>query len=60
MPVPKIDSKKCNLCGTCADICPMEVFKKDGKKIIIEKPKECIGCRACEVQCEKKAIKVLD
>ncbi len=58
MPKPLIDSKKCNLCGTCVEICPMSVFKKDDDKIIVAAPNDCIGCRACEAQCAQQAIVV--
>ena len=64
MSKPKIDYSKCDSCGTCVEICPMDVFKKDeddkNKKVKVDKPNECIGCRACEVQCPKGAIKVDD
>lgn len=59
MPTPVIDSQKCTLCGNCVKLCPMEVLKKEDK-ITVVKPNECIACRACEVQCEKQAIKVVD
>lgn len=43
------------------DICPMDVFKKgEGKKKVDLTSNECIGCRACEVQCPEGAIKVKD
>jgi len=60
MPKPVIDSKKCNGCFTCVEVCPVNVFAKDGKKAKVAKPKDCIGCRACEVQCPQGAIKVKD
>ena len=60
MPKPKIDTKKCNLCGTCLEICPMSVFKKEKDKIVVVKPDDCIGCRACEAQCAQGAIEVED
>lgn len=62
MPTPKIDDSKCDGCKTCIEICPMQVFEFDesSKKAVVKKPKECIGCRACEVQCEAGAIKVSD
>ena len=59
MPEVTIDKKKCNLCGTCVSVCPMEVFSKGEKEIIIDEAK-CIGCHACELQCDKKAIVVKD
>ena len=65
MPKPVIDYKKCTVCKTCVEVCPMEVFKvekdKKGKeKVVVAKPEECINCKACEVQCPKGAIRVVD
>jgi len=60
MAYPKIDSKKCKGCFTCIDVCPMAVFAKEGKKAVVKKPKDCIACRACEVNCPEKAIKVIE
>jgi NAD-dependent dihydropyrimidine dehydrogenase PreA subunit len=31
-----------------------------GKKVVVAKPDDCIGCRACEAQCPSQAIKVED
>ena len=58
MPKPKIDKKKCNLCRTCVEICPMSIFEAKDTEIKIVKPEECIGCRACEAQCSQGAITV--
>ena len=58
MSKPVIDYKKCNACGTCIDVCPMDVFTKENGKVVVKKPGACIGCRACEVQCPKGAIKI--
>lgn len=63
MPKPTIDYKKCTSCFTCIDVCPMEVYAKDkdkkGKEVpVVKQPDECIGCKACEVQCPAEAIKV--
>ncbi|MBN1502213.1 ferredoxin family protein [Candidatus Woesearchaeota archaeon] len=64
MPKPIIDYSKCSTCKTCVEVCPMEVFaveEVDGReKVVVKKPDECIGCRACEVQCPEQAIKVED
>lgn len=59
-PRPVVDKGKCNGCGTCKDVCPMEVFKLEKGKSVVAKPKECIGCRACEAQCPAEAIKVVE
>lgn len=60
MPKPIIDKKKCNNDGACIEICPVDVFAKEGNNVVVKNPKDCIGCRACEVQCPQKAIKVKD
>ena len=60
MPKPTIDYKKCTTCGQCVDICPVQVFSKEGKKVVVKKPSECIGCRACEAGCPAEAINVED
>ena len=62
MPNPKIDNDKCTGCFTCIDICPMDVFEKDeeNKKAKVKGENECIGCKACEVQCPETVIKVND
>jgi NAD-dependent dihydropyrimidine dehydrogenase PreA subunit len=62
MPTPIVDDKKCTGCNTCVEICPMQVFELDTekKKAVPKKPGDCIGCRACEVQCPESAIKVND
>ncbi len=53
--------KKCVGSFECVDVCPVGVFEKgsDGK-VKVANPDECIGCRACEVNCPQKAIKVED
>lgn len=60
MSKPVIDYKKCDHCKTCIDVCPVEVFAEEDGKTVVKKPEECIGCRACEAQCPKQAIKVVD
>ena len=58
---PIIDKEKCIECGTCAQICPLDVirFTKDvsGNKIVVVKyPSECWHCRACVKDCPRGAI----
>ena len=38
----------------------MSVFDFNKGKTIVAKAEDCIGCRACEVQCEDEAVKVID
>ncbi len=55
---PFVDKEKCDGCGTCVEVCPVNVFELQGKKSVVKKPAECIQCRACEASCPKKAITV--
>jgi len=58
MPKPVIDKEKCTDCSSCISICPMGVFGKENNSIVVKNSKDCIGCKACEVQCAEGAIKV--
>jgi len=60
MPKPKINLEKCTGCGTCAEVCPVNVFKIIDSKAVVKKPEDCIGCRACESQCSEDAIEIKD
>lgn len=60
MPKPIIDKNKCVNCGTCVDVCPMECFENTQGDVTVTLPDECIGCKACEVQCPHSAIIVED
>lgn len=42
------------------EICPVQVFAEEKGKIVIKFPEKCIGCRACEAQCENGEITVVD
>jgi len=57
---PWIDYKKCKGCKSCIEVCPVGVFVIEKSKTIVKKPEECIQCRACEVSCPNKAIKVAE
>jgi NAD-dependent dihydropyrimidine dehydrogenase PreA subunit len=60
MPKPVIDysdyDKKCN---SVKEICPVNVFDIEKGRLVVKRPQDCIGCKACEAQCEK-CIKVVE
>lgn len=53
---PYVSKDKCTGCGTCVQICPMQVFAIEKNKSVVKKPDECIACKACEMQCPNEAI----
>jgi len=61
----KVDWKKCNGDGVCADVCPVSVFElqdlpehKDSKKSVPVRKQDCILCMACVSSCPTQAIEV--
>ena len=58
---PKIDRKRCNLCGTCARTCFYQVFHFDRKKKIMSIEKDrCWSCGFCVGICPEGAIVLVD
>ena len=57
---PIIDKSKCIKCTTCAQICPLDVIRVEGKgaqrDVVVRYPDECWHCRACVMECPKEAI----
>lgn len=39
-----IDNDKCDNCGDCADVCPMEVLILEDEKLTVNEPDECSYC----------------
>lgn len=56
----KVDHEKCDGCGTCVDVCPVDVFELKEEKSYVVNNDECLVCRACEVQCPNGAIEVIE
>ena len=42
------------------NICPVNVFEKKKGKVVVARPDDCIGCRACESQVENGEVTVGD
>jgi len=50
----KVDKNKCNGCGACKDICPVNAIEIEKEKAVIGD--DCIECGACVNQCPNEAI----
>lgn len=57
---PVIDREKCNACGLCSTICPVEVLTKDDNGIEINNNNAfgCIACGQCMMVCPLECIAV--
>ena len=42
-----INYEKCNHCGICHKICPMDVFDQMGRLIYIAHNQDCMTCFLC-------------
>lgn len=56
LPIETIDLEKCNGCGYCHDICPMDVIRIDGNSPVIVYVEDCTACSKCEQNCPTNAI----
>jgi len=51
MPEIKLDSKRCDVCGDCVDVCSRKVLEKSEGEIMISNPLECTLCKDCVRVC---------
>ncbi len=58
MPVVTINSRVCDGCGKCVEVCPRGILQVDGGRARVSEVERCIMCRACQRACEKGAIEV--
>ncbi len=55
--IPKINHKKCQVCGTCEEYCPTHAIYMENDQTIIEADK-CCGCGECFAVCPHRAIDI--
>ena len=52
----KVDVSKCDACGSCAEVCPVEAIKIKDKAVVNED--ECIDCGTCVDECPNNALEL--
>ena len=50
--------ERCTGCGRCLEVCPREVFAKNGSTVSIADRDRCIECGACMMNCSFAAVRV--
>ncbi|MEW5909435.1 MAG: ferredoxin [Thermodesulfobacteriota bacterium] len=53
-----VDQEKCEGCGECVEVCPVEVYELVDDKSSPVNADECLGCESCVEVCEPGAITV--
>ncbi|MGD9123751.1 MAG: 4Fe-4S binding protein [Desulfarculaceae bacterium] len=55
------DPKKCNRCGICIDMCPMDVLRFSDEGLPFMRYRDdCWYCDVCVFVCPRKAITMID
>jgi NAD-dependent dihydropyrimidine dehydrogenase PreA subunit len=57
-PTIKLNEDRCRGCWECLDVCPRNVFEKNGNKIKIADRDSCMECSACALNCQFGALEV--
>jgi NAD-dependent dihydropyrimidine dehydrogenase PreA subunit len=60
MYVITLDETKCKVCGECVKICPVEIYKQEGARVVVGNTDECSGCQSCISVCESQAITITE
>lgn len=60
MYVITIDEAKCQTCGECISNCPVEIYKKEGDKIVVGSTDDCSFCQSCLSVCASEAITITE
>ncbi len=57
-PEVEIDSKNCDSCEECIEVCPVDILEMDGDELVVTDEEKCKICSACVEACESDAIEV--
>lgn len=53
-----LDPERCNGCGTCAEVCPHDVFAVGDGAAEVTNRDLCMECGACALNCPAGAVSV--
>ncbi|MFZ5686711.1 MAG: 4Fe-4S binding protein [Bacillota bacterium] len=53
-----VKKDKCNGCGECVSVCPVELLFLEDGKAEANGDIECMGCESCVAACPNDAIRV--
>jgi NAD-dependent dihydropyrimidine dehydrogenase PreA subunit len=56
----EVDSKACNGCGLCVEMCPLDVLWLDASVPYMRYRDDCWYCGICVAVCPRKAIVMTD
>jgi NAD-dependent dihydropyrimidine dehydrogenase PreA subunit len=56
IPIPQVDSERCDGCGRCAEACPEGVLKIVAGRPELLVDSNCVYCGLCEERCPTGAI----
>ena len=57
----EIDMDRCNRCGICVDMCPMDVLRMGSQgSPFMRYPDDCWYCDVCVFVCPRQALEIKD
>ena len=54
-----VDFERCDSCGECVKMCPVDVFEMPYKAVAV-RTVNCMGCRTCVALCKSTAIVITE
>ena len=52
-----VHPERCNRCGACVEMCPMDVLRLDSAGLpTMQYPDDCWYCQACQTHCPRRAL----